>query len=939
MGVWKTDQLATVRVGVTTDGLASRKPATALDVFKDIVTRQPTGRALSVKKDGEWVTHTWQQYYDACQQFARALINVGVQPHEAVNVLGPNCPEWLITNMGAIMAGAVIAGIYVTSASEACQYISTHCEAKVVVVSDKAQLDKYLSVLDQLPTLKALVVWNEADVPRETSSRVPIYAFSEFLRLGEHVEVGKLDERMAAQLPGHCCTLIYTSGTTGPPKAVMISHDNLTWTVAAAINTLEALADAKRSVSFLPLSHVAAQILDIHLPMAVGSEVYFAGPDALRGGLLGTLQEVRPNFFFGVPRVWEKMMESLKEKLGGEPEGIKKSLLTWAMVQGADNAEQSQYGVAAGVSLSFWAADYLLLSKVRYALGLDECATFLSGAAPIAPDVIRYFSTLNIPLYELFGQSECTGPHSINALGKWKIGTVGPEMEGTRTRIDPDTAEIQYTGRHIFMGYLNDEAATKATLDDDGWLYSGDIGVLDKDGFLSITGRIKEIIITSGGENVPPVLLENELKAELAALANVMVIGEKRRFLTFLCSLRVEPDAVTAAPTDKLDKVALAVAKEIGSDATTVPEAQACEKFRQYIEEGMARANTKAVSRAQHVKKFFIIPRDFSLDGNELTPTMKLKRSIVEKKYVQEIEQIRLVAKRYMKKLFRVTRLIKFVQKYMKFAYAVQVFACYVSVIHWVACLWAGPMLNLVDNAEDEQLAYNQALYSAVQLLLNIAGVPVDPEWQFLAGVLGIVGFLFQCLTLASITAGVIGTSSRMLQYQEKVKMVMSDLKALHVPDDLRKATKNYYEMLWRMKNTSDRYEKAIYEDDDLSPSLRAEIALYIHRNLIATVPLFQGCSDSCLAACVMRLKTQFCMRGDVVFHKGDPANSMVIISRGKVKVISPDNDGLLAVLKQGSFFGEIGLLRHMTRSCTVIAGTFCELKSLERNDAEEIFD
>ncbi|KAG7382193.1 hypothetical protein PHYBOEH_010600 [Phytophthora boehmeriae] len=290
-------------------------------------------------------------------------------------------------------------------------------------------------------------------------------------------------------------------------------------------------------------------------------------------------------------------------------------------------------------------------------------------------------------------------------------------------------------------------------------------------------------------------------------------------------------------------------------------------------------------------------------------------------------------------KLFRVTRLIKFVQKYMKFAYAVQVFACYISVIHWVACLWAGPMLNLVDDTEDEQLAYNQALYSAVQLLLNIAGVPVDPEWQFLAGVLGIVGFLFQCLTLASITAGVIGTSSRMLQYQDKVKMVMSDLKALRVPDDLRKATKNYYEMLWRMKNTSERFEKAIYEDDDLSPSLRAEIALYIHRNLIATVPLFQGCSDSCLAACVMRLKTQFCMRGDVVFHKGDPANSMVIISRGKVKVISPDNDGLLAVLKQGSFFGEIGLLRHMTRSCTVIAGTFCELKTLERNDAEEIFD
>jgi len=332
------------------------------------------------------------------------------------------------------------------------------------------------------------------------------------------------------------------------------------------------------------------------------------------------------------------MMESLKGKLGDAPDGLKKSLLTWALAKGADNAEQLQYGATPGASLSFWAADYLLLGKVRSALGLDECTTFLTGAAPIAPDVIRYFSTLNIPLYELFGQSECTGPPSINTPGKWKIGTVGPEMGGTRTRIDPDTGEIQYTGRHIFMGYLKDEAATKSTLDDEGWLYSGDVGEIDEDGFLSITGRIKEIIITSGGENVPPVLIENTLKAELPALSNVLVIGEKRRFLTFLCSLRVEPDAATGAPTDKLDKTALAVAKEIGSEATTVPEAQTCANFQKYIEDGVARANAKAASRAQRVQKFFVIPRDFSIDGNELTPTMKVKRSVVEKKYKQEIE-------------------------------------------------------------------------------------------------------------------------------------------------------------------------------------------------------------------------------------------------------------------------------------------------------------
>ncbi|RLN48936.1 hypothetical protein BBJ28_00003269 [Nothophytophthora sp. Chile5] len=657
-GIWKADQLATVNVATSPDGgkdgssldIAAREPTTVLEVFKAIVTKQPNDRALSIKRHDEWITHTWQQYYDCCQRFAKALIHVGVKPHDAVNVLGPNCPEWLFTNMGTIMAGAIIAGVYTTSTPETCQYVAAHCEAKVVVVSDKTQLDKYLQVLDQLPKLTTLVVWDEADeadeadVPNEAKHRVPVYTFEEFLRLGDQVNVTSLQERMAAQLPGHCCTLVYTSGTTGKPKAVMISHDNFTWTVATALNSLSALLEAERSVSFLPLSHVAAQILDIHLPLVVGSEVYFAGPDALRGGLLDTLQEVRPHFFFGVPRVWEKMMESLQQKLGAAPNGFKKSLMFWALAHGADYTQRSQYGAASSGSMTFWAADYLALRKVRNALGLDECTTFLTGAAPISPDIIRFFGRLNMPVYELFGMSECTGPHSINLPGKWKIGTAGPPLKGTRTRIDPDTGEIQYAGRHVFMGYLKDEVATKSALDDDGWLNSGDVGELDEDRFLSVTGRIKEIIITSGGENVPPILLENALKAKLPVLSNAMVIGDKRKFLTCLCSLRVEMDVVTGAPTENLDEVALAVAQEIGSDATTVTEAQACDKFRRHIADGVARANTKAASRAQHLQKFVILPRDFSIHGNEFTPTMKVKRAVVAKMYSQEIEQMYAVA-------------------------------------------------------------------------------------------------------------------------------------------------------------------------------------------------------------------------------------------------------------------------------------------------------
>ncbi|KAF4040734.1 AMP-binding enzyme [Phytophthora infestans] len=483
VGVWRLDELATVRVPSPTNGKidqASREPTTLINTVKSTVARCPNDKALSIKKDGEWVSHTWQQYYDTSHQFARALIQVGVQPHEAVNVLGENCPEWLLTYMGTVLAGAVIAGIYGTSNAEACQHISSHCEAKVVVVS-----------------AKALVVWSDNDAPNDTRYRVPVYSFPQFLKLGESADVSLVEKRMEAQLPGHCCSLIYTSGTTGPPKAAMISHDNLTWITEAALYAHPEARAAKRSVSFLPLSHSAAQLLDIHVPLVIGSEVYFAGPDALRGGLLATLQEVRPHYFCGVPRVWEKMMDALKEKLGSAPEGLKKSVLTWAMERSWAYLEQTQYGsTPSGFGIRFSVADYLILSKIRHALGLDECTTFLTGAAPTSPEVMRFFASLNMPLYELYGQTESTGPLTFSMPSKWKLGTVGPPLEGTQARIDPDTGEIQYTGRHVFMGYLNDEEATKKTVDENGWLYSGDIGELDEDGFLSITGRLKELMKT-----------------------------------------------------------------------------------------------------------------------------------------------------------------------------------------------------------------------------------------------------------------------------------------------------------------------------------------------------------------------------------------------------------------------------------------------------------
>ncbi|TYZ58256.1 hypothetical protein PybrP1_007933 [[Pythium] brassicae (nom. inval.)] len=503
--------LAVATIDIDGEGIGARKPTTVIEIFKKTVAFKPDAPALSVKKDGKWKTHSWQQYYNTSARFAKALVHVGVKPHETVNVLGHNSPEWFFVNNGTIMAGAIIAGIYTTNGPEACEYISAHCEAKVVVVENMLQLNKYLKIVRNLPKLKALVMW-DGEVPY-LDCGVPIYKFSDFVRLGDAVSDATLSQRMDAQLPGHCCTLIYTSGTTGPPKAVMISHDNFTWTAYNVLETLYGVTDAERSVSFLPLSHVAAQLLDIHVPMHLGSQVSFAGPDALKGALVETLREIRPTFFFGVPRVWEKVMEKMRE-IGASTTGFKKVLAAWAKGKGAKKTERFQFGGDGRKSLSFRLANRVILSKIKDALGLDQCRYCFTGAAPISTECLSFFGSLDIPIYEIFGQSECTGPHSINLPGN------------------------------------------------DG------------------------------------------------------------------------------NPLQTLDNAARAVAHAIGSDAVTVAEARACPNFQQYIADGMKRANAKSTSRAQVVQKFHVLDRDFSIHGGELTPTLKLKRSVVEKMYHDEIESL-----------------------------------------------------------------------------------------------------------------------------------------------------------------------------------------------------------------------------------------------------------------------------------------------------------
>jgi long-chain-fatty-acid--CoA ligase ACSBG len=372
--------------------------------------------------------------------------------------------------------------------------------------------------------------------------------------------------------------------------------------------------------------------------MAVGGTTWFAKPTALKGTLVQTLRDVRPTLFLGVPRVWEKFQEAMKA-IGAQTTGLKLKIATWAKAKGLQGSMAIQRGES--VPWGWWLANKLVFSKVKANLGLDRCRFHATAAAPIQRDTLDYFLSLNIPLMEVYGMSENCGPETVFVVGQYRIGICGRPMRGVELKIDqPDedgNGEVLMRGRHVFMGYLMNEEKTKEAIDADGWLHTGDIGRVDADGFLSITGRIKELLITAGGENVAPVPIEDRMKEEMPLLANVMVVGDKLKFLSMLVTLKCEVDPETTSPLDQLTKDAIAILKGIGSDAETVSAARDDPKVKAYIEEGMKRANDLSVSRAQKIQKFTILPEDFSIPGGELGPTLKLRRPIVGKKYADEI--------------------------------------------------------------------------------------------------------------------------------------------------------------------------------------------------------------------------------------------------------------------------------------------------------------
>jgi long-subunit acyl-CoA synthetase (AMP-forming) len=417
-----------------------------MDVFERSVRSHGPKPALRVKRNGAWQTVTWDEYHRQVRQVARALISLGTRPGQGVAIIGYNCPEWFFADIGAIYAGAVPAGIYTTSSPEQCEYIASHCEAAVVFVENDEQLAKFLAIRGKLPGLKALVLMHGE------SSAPGVYSWTKFLALGLNTPEQELDKRVAAQSPDAMATLIYTSGTTGTPKGVMLTHDNLTWTSQSAIGLIGVKPD-EQVVSYLPLSHIAEQVASLHGPMAFGICVNFAESMEKLGD---ALREVRPHYFLAVPRVWEKIQERIMAA-GAKNPPLKKKIAAWARRQGLAGGYSEQQHVSK--SPMYAVANALVFKKVRKQLGLDRARILVTSAAPISRDTLEFFLSLGLPICEVYGMSECTGPATASLPNRYHTGKAGFCLPGAELKIASD-GEVCMRGRHVFKGYYKDAAGT-----------------------------------------------------------------------------------------------------------------------------------------------------------------------------------------------------------------------------------------------------------------------------------------------------------------------------------------------------------------------------------------------------------------------------------------------------------------------------------------------
>jgi long-chain acyl-CoA synthetase len=563
------------------------------------------------KKGIEWVLCSFEEYYLETLRAAKSLHAMGITKGKCISILSFNRPEWVIADIACMMVGGVPAGIYQTCSPQEVQYIINHSESTVVFVENQEQWDKVYAQLEHLPLLKHIITFRGFSIDHPLSMK-----WDDFLNEGAGITDDTIDASIDSITPNQPATFIYTSGTTGPPKAVMLSHNNLIFTSDRAISITE-LREDDCTLSYLPLSHIAEQVFSIHGPISAGASVYFAQSiEALPQNLI----EIRPTVFFGVPRIWEKIFAKLQEGLA-KASFFRKKMADWAINIGKQHAQLLNSGQTPTgfLAMQYSLAKRLVFDKVKERIGLSRTRVCVSGAAPISAEILTFFSGLNIIIHEVYGQSEDCGPTTFNQPKNTKFGTVGTSFPDVEVKIADDD-EILVRGENVFLGYYKDEEATQKALID-GWLHSGDLGRFDDNGFLRIIGRKKEIIITAGGKNIAPKNIESALR-DIPLISQAIVIGDERPYLIALLTL--DEEYTTRFCTDK------GLPQALKNENSTLIET---------LQKSIDEVNS-TFARVEHIRKFAILPRDFSIEEQELTPTLKMKRSNIARNWTTQINTL-----------------------------------------------------------------------------------------------------------------------------------------------------------------------------------------------------------------------------------------------------------------------------------------------------------
>ncbi|XP_069482860.1 long-chain-fatty-acid--CoA ligase ACSBG2-like isoform X2 [Ambystoma mexicanum] len=634
--LWTTAKDGAVKLRMAELGPGSEPPMTTVQMFQKSVQNFGHRPALALNRNGQWEFTSYLQYYEQCRAAAKSFLKLGLERFHSIGILGINSPEWFIADIGAIMAGGFAVGIHTLFSSDTQQYVASRCETQILVVDNHQNLQRILQ--DQLPHVRAIIQYHD----EQKVNRPNVYTWKEFMQLGADIPDSRLDGIITSLKANQCCAIIYTSATTGLPNGVMLSHDNVTWTVKAFGNYV-GLQDSEIFASNGHLCHVSARY-DIWLSMCFGGTTYFASTDALKGSKIEVLKQIRPTLFFAVPRIWDSIHEkavSIESELS-----LKRSIITNQTKTPEMAANGNHVNGDDGLSWDYSFAETPIHKEIKAGLGLDRCVWCHAGTAPMKEDTKKFFMRLNIPLMERYGMTETFGPHMVSVKDNFRLSSCGKTIPGCKTRIyRPDEdgiGETCFWGRNIFMGYLNMAAITKKVFDEDGWLHTGDLGKLDHDGFMYLTGRIKELVITSGGSKIPPAPVENAVKKELPIISNAMLVGDQRDFPSMLLTLKCTVDGDTEEPQDDLTPEAIQFCQQLGSSATRVSEVVRSKDPAIYkaIEKGMQRVNEKALATFHQVHKWTILTKDFSVTGGELGPSFKLRRSVVKNMYAQLIDEL-----------------------------------------------------------------------------------------------------------------------------------------------------------------------------------------------------------------------------------------------------------------------------------------------------------